>query len=1190
MAKPNSVSGRIFSKSGGIGNLIVEVYTKDLHQIIDPQGGLVRLAMAVTDSAGNFSVSFEDMPWRGEEEGGGSGQGGPQGGGPMPNVGRRWVNLVLQIKTPERVGENEPILIYESTKPRELAERDARYLIEVPEEKLKEFGIEVPVDNTVPKDPAKVEQTRKEYQEKVNQVYRTRFQNEKEKVKGFEAAFRKSISKVKEGDRDYIKEEDDLEEKQKEVFQETIENINNQSVNAEGVILLTVEHKEILQPFLSEDGSRYLNVPAYLIDPILYPSTDEKKKPTFLLRNNPTAELCRQKTFEEKCSEEFLDPTGQNENEEDSSNSNGEENESISSDDIAEYVGNLIRFQSSPEEQVYFGEAVSSSRPNQEDVQQSINSFILEKGPADSVAYYDFHNIQIAFRHIWMEAIDNGLLDLATSVYSELVTLTGIPEDMTTFLQSGTRQMKLLYETYSNANKEYADPVVVANFDITQEQWNILPQPLQVKLTGIAKRLDSGRIISGGKVTVELTSHAIFRLQQQGRRIINFVEKGNFKSLHKMLQELHNRLQEKYAFTVFPVKKDGKRSINFGIVVTYRQKWEPLNYQVGELVKTITLAPKEERKFTHKTVVKRKRSEKEAEKRSSSLREEMNTTSRAEAEIVTKAMAKTNFNLTANGSYNLGISSGSHKTSFSRNAQQDSQETKKDFREAVRKASQEYKSERSIEVGTEDVFESEFSESGTISNPNDELAVTYLFYELQRRYRVSEEIHRLTPVIFVAQEVPAPHEITDHWLIAHDWILRRVILDDSFVPALNYLSSNVVGDEFALRELKKNLDLQRTLVEELKQETIELNEQVGSRYEALERAIADRINVEEIEESDSFFRDIGEFFGGNNESPEAAKAREQATENAHEHVVRQSKEMAANLQREITSLNALSDKYTKLLSQHLNRKTQIQRLQVHIKDNILYYMQAIWSHEPPDQRFFRLATNVKAPHFEVAEKSYNIDTAIAQNVWTDPIDETQTPHEFELNTNLNDLDSQLSFKQLIEVADVDNLLGFKGNYMIFPLKVPNALTEWMMAPYVDAAFGLRDPDEFGNMNLRDFSKYTCCLHKEMTEEQFDAIRPVLKEYYKFLLTSPLRAGEDIIVPTDSLFIEALPAKHALLEDFKLMHRAIDVKKVQAEVREMELDNLRVASRILQNDLEDPDVEKKIVVQGNEVQAGIDVEG
>jgi hypothetical protein len=40
-----------------------------------------------------------------------------------------------------------------------------------------------------------------------------------------------------------------------------------------------------------------------------------------------------------------------------------------------------------------------------------------------------------------------------------------------------------------------------------------------------------------------------------------------------------------------------------------------------------------------------------------------------------------------------------------------------------------------------------------------------------------------------------------------------------------------------------------------------------------------------------------------------------------------------------------------------------------------------------------------------------------------------------------------------------------------------------------------------------------------------------------------------------------------------------VKKVQAEVRHAELENVRLAARALEGEREDPDIEKKIIVQG-----------
>ena len=81
-----------------------------------------------------------------------------------------------------------------------------------------------------------------------------------------------------------------------------------------------------------------------------------------------------------------------------------------------------------------------------------------------------------------------------------------------------------------------------------------------------------------------------------------------------------------------------------------------------------------------------------------------------------------------------------------------------------------------------------------------------------------------------------------------------------------------------------------------------------------------------------------------------------------------------------------------------------------------------------------------------------------------------------------------------------------------------------------------------------------------------------------------RSTDEIIVPTGQLFIEALPGSHPLLEDFKLLHRLEDVRKVKSEVRHAELENLRLAARVVGGQqkaelLEDPDIEKKVVVVG-----------
>ena len=305
---------------------------------------------------------------------------------------------------------------------------------------------------------------------------------------------------------------------------------------------------------------------------------------------------------------------------------------------------------------------------------------------------------------------------------------------------------------------------------------------------------------------------------------------------NRILEQLVARARSAYPTKYFAANKR-QRSINFGVLFTYRQRWTPTAYQVGELIKSIPLAPKEVRKYSKRVVKKDKRARKEIEANLENLRSETNSTTRAEAEIVQRAMDKTNFNASANGTFTVGVWSGGGSSSLSEDAESQSAETKKSFHEAVIKAARESKNEHKVELETESTLESEFQESGELVNPNDELTVTYLFYELERRYRVEERLHRLTSVVLVAQEMPAPQDIDEDWLIAHRWILNRVMLDDSFKQPLQYVAEGQVAEQFAVEELRKAVAQQRRLVDELKEDVSESRTLTESRYSALQRSM-----------------------------------------------------------------------------------------------------------------------------------------------------------------------------------------------------------------------------------------------------------------------------------------------------------------------------------------------------------------
>jgi hypothetical protein len=650
---------------------------------------------------------------------------------------------------------------------------------------------------------------------------------------------------------------------------------------------------------------------------------------------------------------------------------------------------------------------------------------------------------------------------------------------------------------------------------------------------------------------------------------------GDSSRLTHLLTKLDRLLAERYAFDVF-----AKDSINFGLTLTYRQKWEPQNYQVGDLVSTIPLAPKESRKYTMRTVTKTSRNQKELEDALETRRRESIDTARVDAEIVAKAQTKSSFALTATGSLGgEGYSVSGTQTSTQDQGKQ-SEQVKKDFRESVLKSAQEYKKQRRTEVDTIESTETEETTAHQIENPNDELAVTYLFYELQRTYRISERLHDVRPVILVANDVPAPHEIDDAWLVKHDWILRRVILDDSFRPALQYLCESFVGAEVNIRILESAAVAQKRVVDDLdkqirtqvavltkdQQDVLDAVRSLGSRQQ--EQGLLDIVK--------RIFDPLGITGGADTGAVSAAQAMVDYTKEARDRAERERARLFSELEVAVTALQAAIDKLASAVKEHYDKVAEIDRLRVHVKDNILYYMQAIWSHEPPDQRFFRLY-DIDVPDIQAETSGHTVDLVAHEPQALDAFLRRKTGASFVGSMPMPEV--KVVKRKLVDVADLDTVLGYKGNYMIFALKENNYITLHMMQAYLELGdeLCLRDPDPLADGTVAEIKSLAAAANR-LEPESFSKHRQDLKDRLTERLSAARQDSDLVVVPTSSLYVEALVGTHPLLEDFKLIHRALDVKKVQAEVRHAELENIRLAARALSGEHEDPDIEKKIIVE------------
>lgn len=1223
----NIVSGKILHKESGngIADLLVELF--DLDNWVDPEGAETttierensalarvlykaadRLGSVITNSSGSFVLEVTSKDFN------------------LARKVEQKPDLLLLVLAPDEPGLdlNKRVLHFTRDIYFNAGSKEA-YVIRLPTALLKEkeisFGASAPPESAQSKVKQYIdERTReKEFNAGAAAYHGSEVAREKQE----RSVFRTNL--IKKLGTDFsiatlpgvlAADGDDIRDKNNQTLTSGIAKANDAlgGANAQGVpvnLYLTPADLQDLQPFFQNASGGFAEIPEANARHLLFRTNGSENPGTLLVHNNPIANFCMAESASDKCALLHTGPADEPDSPPPGDPTGSSANE-ITDDQVLTYIDRLVRDIPAPD--MVLRPDLAKKRADKASVEKTVNDFSLPKGPAEVPAFYDFNTLQIAFEHVWKQLFDEAIPNLAYTANVIGKATLGLDAVVDNSFKNG----RLVADLYYSITPVEVPPAVARLFDVTKEEFNELSPTLRQELIYIAYQIHECGVqttVDFGHMTLKHSDSRISDLRivqsltEQGERLIDAVRHDEYYTLHKTLRDLNARLSGKYEFTVFAADKD-HHSVNFGLLNTYRQQWTPLMVQAGKLVKTIPLAPKEERKYSVKINRQEKRSSKEAKKNNRSITNEQSSTSRVETEIMAKAQNKTNFGLTAEGDFSVGIYEGKATTTFGVEALSESSQNRKDFREAVLKAVQDYKDETSTEVTTDSEFTSESTDSGTIVNPNDELAVTYLFYELQKRYRLSEQLYRVMPVVLVAQEVPSPDQITPAWVLAHDWIINRHLLDDSFRPTLAYLANNSVGDDFSLRELRKNLRQQRNLVETLRIEFSAASVQADNRYKALESSITRRIDEEHREATDGLANDIGDFLGtghgvsalfstltggaaggGSGVDPEAMKARELAAKDAHQYALEKAEKAAAALKQEINTLHQLTEQYSKTLQARLDNETKVKRLLVHLRNNIFYYMQAIWSMEPPDQRYLRLH-KVQVPILELESRTYRVKVEPEEDdIFARFREENTVKHRAFLHGTLKHNPSgTFDTKSLVEVADLDTLLGFKGNYMIFPMKQHNALTEFMAAPFIDSAFGAMDPDELSNVSLEEFSKYVCCLHHQLSESEFAELKEPLRAWLEKLMATPLRNGDEIVVPTGSLFIESLVDPNPILEDFKLKHRELDVYKVQEEVRHAGLENLRLAARLLNNQREDPDIEKKIVVQGGSVGPGIVVDG
>lgn len=239
-----------------------------------------------------------------------------------------------------------------------------------------------------------------------------------------------------------------------------------------------------------------------------------------------------------------------------------------------------------------------------------------------------------------------------------------------------------------------------------------------------------------------------------------------------------------YSFVPF-----SSRSVGFGLQLTYRQHWRLRQMRPAEIVKTIPLGPRQVEKVYTKVVrTNRQLSSRETLTSMESSGESTNT-NRSTHEIVAESAVRTQvqagmelsvpvdmIEIGGNGSVNVDTSSNSR-------------DTKSQLNESVERTARKLRNEVKISVSTEQSSTMETSTATELVNPNDEIPITYVYSRLQSEYAVSTRLAEVASVVFVPERVPGAEEINEAWIREHDWILARHLLDESFREDLTLVSS-----------------------------------------------------------------------------------------------------------------------------------------------------------------------------------------------------------------------------------------------------------------------------------------------------------------------------------------------------------------------------------------------------------------
>lgn len=529
------------------------------------------------------------------------------------------------------------------------------------------------------------------------------------------------------------------------------------------------------------------------------------------------------------------------------------------------------------------------------------------------------------------------------------------------------------------------------------------------------------------------------------------------------------------------------------------------------------------------------------------------------SEIVNEAASTFEWNqdLDVSASF-LGIGVDS---TFGENNEDRSKATSSRLSETMQKTAAKIRRETKVVVSTKTEESFDREESSEISNPNNEIAVTYEYYKLQQQYEVTY-LAEVESVIFVAEHLPPPSEVNSDWVRRHDGIIAKVLKDESYRATLNALIQEVDEEDDPLTGTSNPTIFEDVLLE-----------------------------------AKTKFATFANTGGGPGQGGLSVPDIYAAPQRSYQEQLR---EKAARVRANRV------------------RAVQRQRLFQHIIDNILHYCRAIWAAEDSDQRILRYKKENRripvewtgpAPQLQPvgappAAAARYAPTGRTAPVWelvdpTGPLGYTGNYAVFALRPlpvegsadAIATLTDALSSGSVV-LALNDVLSDQRAGYVDPTGPLHRTLLDPALKAFREeaAAIALRTPE---------------VLARSLDEVVLDIVwyLPRLKKGAMALLrgngsvargangdlTNPIRVNDygeylyrrhgtrQFLVDSNNLYLGIRTSEGAAMEPFKRAHRYLDVLRAKEEVDGAQLKNRRREAHLNQAGEYDPDVQKVVIV-------------